>query len=159
MSGLPACRWSGRARWAAVGSAPRARTTSTFRMSSPARHVSWDGGLMMNWQVRERKTSSSSSFFAYPSLFSLSYHGTSQRSYFTHFMSWHAFILLPRQDQIVLFKPITAWHLLSLSITRCYDSAFLALSTSTQPQKWHSSLCSSLLFALLCPSGCFDSDL
>lgn len=55
MPGLSACRWLGRARWAAVGSAPHARTMSTSRMNLPARHVSWDGGLMMTWKVGETK--------------------------------------------------------------------------------------------------------
>lgn len=54
MSRLSACRWLGRARWAAAGSAPRARTMSTSRMSLPARRVSWDGGPTMNWQVGGR---------------------------------------------------------------------------------------------------------
>lgn len=55
MSGFFVCRWSGRVRWAAAGSAPHVKTMRLFKMSSPARHVSWDGGPMMTWQVGETK--------------------------------------------------------------------------------------------------------
>lgn len=55
------CRWYVRARWAAVGSAPPAKTTRLSRMSSPARHVSWGGGLTTTWQVGDRDVQATSS--------------------------------------------------------------------------------------------------
>lgn len=98
---------------------------------------------------------------AYPSLFSVSYLVTNQRSYFTHVMylllaDTHLFCSLVRtlQSQTLAFKhhhvqmsQLDTSFCMMLYITRSHDSALLALSTST-PLPPKVTLLTSLLPAL-----------